>query len=119
VSWKSRRLSPIWHSVVRVFDYTADVGDSRRTLGRWSNNRFDAERRDIWLRHESDGTWTVEIGVGRLDQPQRAAVWSYPDEAAARAWVERCIAAGGDGWTEIPPSTTPGGATGWYLGTTD
>jgi hypothetical protein len=32
--------------------------------------------------------------------------------------VERCIAAGGDGWTEIPPSTTPGGATGWYLGTT-
>jgi hypothetical protein len=91
----------------------------RRTAGRWSNNRFDHQRRDIWLCHEHDDSWTVEIGVGRLDEPQRVASWSYPDETAARAWVERCIAAGGDGWTEIAPSITPGGATGWYLGTSD
>jgi hypothetical protein len=86
-------------------------------MGRWSNNRWDADRRDIWLIHEDGGSWTVEIGVGRLDEPQRRANWCYPGEAEARAWVERCIATGGDGWSEIPQGSGPGGV-GWYLGTT-
>jgi hypothetical protein len=88
-----------------------------RTLGRWSNQRWDADRRDIWLLVEDDGSWTVKIGAGPVDQAQYTASWNYPSEAQARARVEHCIATGGDGWSEIPEGSGPGGV-GWYLGTT-
>jgi hypothetical protein len=88
----------------------------RQTVGRWSNNRWDKQRRDIWLQRDEDGdTWTVEIRVGSLDEPQRKVSWDYTDEATARARVGHCIATGGPGWTEIPEGTGPGGV-GWYLG---
>jgi hypothetical protein len=55
--------------------------------------------------------------AGQLDEPQRQTNWCHPREADARAWVERCIATGGDGWSEISEGPGPGGA-GWHLGTT-
>jgi len=55
-------------------------------------------RRDIWLRALT--TWRVEarLGDGESGTTQR---WDFANEQAARDFVDRLIATGGDGWRDI------------------
>ena len=68
-------------------------------MGKWWNGRWGRlARRDVRLVH--DEIWRVEAINGGVDEG-KVKQWSFADEAAARAMVDRLLATGGDGWKQI------------------
>jgi len=69
-------------------------------VGKWWNGRWGKlARRDIWL-YAHKG-WLVQARNGDSNTPKKE--WHFPAaaEAEARAWVDRLIATGGDGWKDM------------------
>jgi hypothetical protein len=72
--------------------------DDTELVGAWWNGRWRVARLDVHLRRRPE-RWIVEAREGGPDATPRR--WQFDDETKARAWVDRCIATGGDGWSEI------------------
>jgi hypothetical protein len=72
-------------------------------VGRWWNGRWGRlARRDVWLRRAE--AWRVEAREGDSDSG-RTQRWTFDDEATAREFVQKLLAAG-DGWKDLTDIST-------------
>jgi hypothetical protein len=98
---------PIEH----VFDSLSIVD----LVGRWWNgDRDNRTRRDIWLHRDPDTGWLVRARAGDKD---RDVTWpAFHEEWAARAWVDRLMAASTGGrsiWKDLTKVVRKPPEGGW------